>query len=167
MSFSSDEVNFLVYRYLQESGFVHSAFVFGAESLIAQSNINGALVPPCALTSIIQKGLMYVEAEISTGEDGTERLIDTLSLIDAVMPDVVTSRKQVDSSKPPVKEEGTEVQAETTPTEPMEIENGVEIPFEKARVLKGHDSEVFIAPGTLSRTCWPLAQETPPPESGT
>ena len=55
MSFSSDEVNFLVYRYLQESGFDHSAFVFGAESLIAQSNINGALVPPCALTSIIQK----------------------------------------------------------------------------------------------------------------
>merc|ERR1711892_678852 len=91
MSFSSDEVNFLVYRYLQESGFVHSAFVFGAESLIAQSNINGALVPPCALISIIQKGLMYVEAEISTGEDGQERLIDTLSLIDAVMPDVVTS----------------------------------------------------------------------------
>jgi transducin (beta)-like 1 len=38
---------------------------------------------------------MYVEAEISTGEDGTERLIDTLSLIDAVMPDVVSSRKQV------------------------------------------------------------------------
>ena len=51
---------------------------------------------------------------------------------------------KVDSSKPPVKEEGTEVQAETTPTEPMEIENGVEIPFEKARVLKGHDSEVSI-----------------------
>ena len=64
----SSKVNFLVYRYLQESGFTHSAFVFGAESLIAQSNINGALVPPCALTSIIQKGLMYVEAEISTGE---------------------------------------------------------------------------------------------------
>ena len=38
---------------------------------------------------------MYVEAEISTGEDGVERLIDTLSLIDAVMPDVVSSRKQV------------------------------------------------------------------------
>ena len=29
----------------------------------------------------VQKGLMYVEAEISTGEDGVERLIDTLSLI--------------------------------------------------------------------------------------
>lgn len=29
MSFSSDEVNFLVYRYLQESGFFHSAYTFG------------------------------------------------------------------------------------------------------------------------------------------
>ena len=45
------------------------------------------------------KGLMYVEAEISTGEDGNERLIDTLSLIDAVMPDVVSSRKQVRLTK--------------------------------------------------------------------
>ena len=79
----------------QESGFTHSAFVFGAESLIAQSNINGALVPPCALTSIIQvsaqarftqyctsfqKGLMYVEAEISTGEDG-ETLLSALCCV--------------------------------------------------------------------------------------
>ena len=79
MSFSSDEVNFLVYRYLQESGFVHSAFAFGAESLIAQSNINGALVPPCALIHIIQKGLMYVEAEISTGSRRNGRFLLFLS----------------------------------------------------------------------------------------
>lgn len=32
MSFNSDEVNYLVYRYLQESGFAHSAYVFGIES---------------------------------------------------------------------------------------------------------------------------------------
>eukprot|EP00090_Calanus_glacialis_P042145 TRINITY_DN7484_c0_g1_i1.p1 TRINITY_DN7484_c0_g1~~TRINITY_DN7484_c0_g1_i1.p1 ORF type:complete len:499 (-),score=157.22 TRINITY_DN7484_c0_g1_i1:89-1585(-) len=160
MSFSSDEVNFLVYRYLQESGFTHSAFVFGAESLIAQSNINGALVPPCALTSIIQKGLMYVEAEISTGEDGTERLIDTLSLIDAVMPDVVTSRKQVDSSsKAPIKAEpgGSSMDSPSAPNavegggvgrgsggDPMDVDSAIEIPVEKSTVLKGHDSEVFI-----------------------
>jgi len=156
MSFSSDEVNFLVYRYLQESGFVHSAFVFGAESLIAQSNINGALVPPCALISIIQKGLMYVEAEISTGEDGQERLIDTLSLIDAVMPDVVTSRKQVPDGikggsgiKQEVDgsggaQEGTS-SSQTLENEPMLVDGpGIEIPVEKSTVLKGHDSEVFI-----------------------
>jgi len=102
MSFSTDEVNFLVYRYLQESGFSHSAFVFGQESHISQSNINGALVPPSALIRIVQKGLLYVEAEIATGEDGAERSIECLSLIDAVMPDVVASRKMVDSGQKPL-----------------------------------------------------------------
>jgi len=153
MSFSSDEVNFLVYRYLQESGFVHSAFVFGAESLIAQSNINGALVPPCALIHIIQKGLMYVEAEISTGEDGQERLIDTLSLIDAVMPDIVRDRKADPSAvkQPVIKHEPAQV-LEDPGRPPLQNENpsdvamdvDIEIPKDKAAVLKGHDSEVFI-----------------------
>ena len=50
------------------TGFSHSAFTFGIESHISQSNINGALVPPAALISIIQKGLQYVEAEISINE---------------------------------------------------------------------------------------------------
>ncbi|KAK0150155.1 F-box-like/WD repeat-containing protein TBL1X [Merluccius polli] len=92
MSITSDEVNFLVYRYLQES-----AFTFGIESHISQSNINGTLVPPAALISILQKGLQYVEAEISINEDGTVfdgRPIESLSLIDAVMPDVVQTRQQ-------------------------------------------------------------------------
>lgn len=50
------------------TGFYHAAYVFGIESHISQSNINGALVPPAALLSIIQKGLQYTEAEISIGE---------------------------------------------------------------------------------------------------
>lgn len=51
-------------------GFHHSAYTFGIESHISQSNINGALVPPAALLTILQKGLQYTEAEISIGEDG-------------------------------------------------------------------------------------------------
>lgn len=75
-------------------GFQHSAYTFGIESHISQSNINGALVPPAALLSILQKGLQYTEAEISIGEDGTlQRMVESLSLIDAVMPDVVASRQ--------------------------------------------------------------------------
>jgi transducin (beta)-like 1 len=77
-----------------ETGFQHSAYTFGIESHISQSNINGALVPPAALLSIIQKGLQYTEAEISVGDDGSERPMESLSLIDAVMPDVVASRQQ-------------------------------------------------------------------------
>lgn len=88
---------------------MHSAYTFGIESHISQSNINGALVPPAALLSILQKGLQYTEAEISIGEDGTEqRMVESLSLIDAVMPDVVASRQnQINQQKQQIK---TEVQ---------------------------------------------------------
>lgn len=91
------------------TGFQHSAYTFGIESHISQSNINGALVPPAALLSILQKGLQYTEAEISIGEDGTEqRVVESLSLIDAVMPDVVATRQnQINQQKQQVK---TEVQ---------------------------------------------------------
>uniref|UniRef100_A0A6M2DMM1 Putative u4/u6 small nuclear ribonucleoprotein prp4 n=1 Tax=Xenopsylla cheopis TaxID=163159 RepID=A0A6M2DMM1_XENCH len=153
MSFSSDEVNFLVYRYLQESGFQHSAYTFGIESHISQSNINGALVPPAALLSILQKGLQYTEAEISVGEDGSEqRLPESLSLIDAVMPEVVASRQnQQNQHKQAIKAESTEnangeesANTTTTAQETMEVDTSIEIPASKATVLRGHESEVFI-----------------------
>lgn len=150
MSFSSDEVNFLVYRYLQESGFQHSAYTFGIESHISQSNINGALVPPAALLSIIQKGLQYTEAEISILEDGTEqRLTESLSLIDAVMPDVVASRQNQQNQQKTVKAEnpdtnGEEVGPTVGQSEQMDVDTSIEIPASKATVLRGHESEVFI-----------------------
>jgi len=153
MSFSSDEVNFLVYRYLQESGFQHSAYTFGIESHISQSNINGALVPPAALLSIIQKGLQYTEAEISVGDDGSERPMESLSLIDAVMPDVVASRQQllqnnqkpqVVKTEPPNSNGDEPMHSYSNPNEGREEETGVEIPASKATVLRGHESEVFI-----------------------
>ncbi|KAM8858126.1 F-box-like/WD repeat-containing protein TBL1X [Synchiropus splendidus] len=173
MSITSDEVNFLVYRYLQESGFSHSAFTFGIESHISQSNINGTLVPPAALISILQKGLQYVEAEISINEDGTVfdgRPIESLSLIDAVMPDVVQTRQQAfrdklaqqqAASALPVSASGNQsgapkngdatVNGDENGThnmnnhcEAMEVDVDVEIPASKATVLRGHESEVFI-----------------------
>ncbi|CAH2220415.1 F-box-like WD repeat-containing TBL1X isoform X1 [Pelobates cultripes] len=182
MSITSDEVNFLVYRYLQESGFSHSAFTFGIESHISQSNINGTLVPPAALISILQKGLQYVEAEISINEDGTVfdgRPIESLSLIDAVMPDVVQTRQQAFKEKLAQQSAAagatsnvatvttsstTSASQQNTPkngaatvngeengahainnhAEPMEIDGDVEIPPNKATVLRGHESEVFI-----------------------
>lgn len=96
-----------IYDYIPLSlvGFQHSAYTFGIESHISQSNINGALVPPAALLSILQKGLQYTEAEISIGEDGTEeRMVESLSLIDAVMPDVVATRQnQINQQKQQMK----------------------------------------------------------------
>ena len=68
MSITSEEINFLVYRYLQESGFTHSAFTFFNESTIPRSNINGANVPPGCLISLIQRGLQYKEMETHLNE---------------------------------------------------------------------------------------------------
>lgn len=76
MSINSDEVNFLIYRYLQESGLAHSAFTFAHESLVARSVVADSEVPPGALLSFLQKGLQYVEIETHLQEDGTERACD-------------------------------------------------------------------------------------------
>ncbi|ELK25455.1 F-box-like/WD repeat-containing protein TBL1XR1 [Myotis davidii] len=159
---------------LLPAGFSHSAFTFGIESHISQSNINGALVPPAALISIIQKGLQYVEAEVSINEDGTlfdGRPIESLSLIDAVMPDVVQTRQQAYRDKlaqqqaaaaaaaaAATNQQGSAKNGENTAngeengahtiannhTDMMEVDGDVEIPPNKAVVLRGHESEVFI-----------------------
>lgn len=103
-----------IFLNLSLAGFQHSAYTFGIESHISQSNINGALVPPAALLSILQKGLQYTEAEISIGEDGTEqRMVESLSLIDAVMPDVVATRQnQINQQKQQVKVETQDTNGE-------------------------------------------------------
>lgn len=68
----AEEINFLVYRYLQESGHTHSAFTFAYESLVAKSSIartHADAVPPGALIALIQKGLMYLQVEKSVDDD--------------------------------------------------------------------------------------------------
>ncbi|KAG5847249.1 hypothetical protein ANANG_G00123990 [Anguilla anguilla] len=185
MSISSDEVNFLVYRYLQESGFSHSAFTFGIESHISQSNINGALVPPAALISIIQKGLQYVEAEVSinetltlpasrpAGRHAVRRAADRVPVADrrgdagrgadaaAGLPGQAgpaagrrRRRRPVAAGNMPGNAKNGENTANgeengahalaNNHTDMMEVDGDVEIPQNKAMVLRGHESEVFI-----------------------
>jgi transducin (beta)-like 1 len=85
---NSDEINYLVFRYLQESGYVHAAFTFGYESHVCKSKIDGSQIPPGALLSFVQRGVNFVEIEESitvSGEnvpapssamDGTTSLLD-------------------------------------------------------------------------------------------
>ncbi|MDP2435664.1 MAG: hypothetical protein Q8P67_07975 [archaeon] len=72
MAVTSDEVNYLVFRYLQESGFYHTAFVFSAESAISKTKIKPTAVPTGSLVSFLQKGLQYSELEAHIGLDGHE-----------------------------------------------------------------------------------------------
>lgn len=114
------------------TGFLHSAYVFGIESHISQSNINGALVPPAALLTILQKGLLYTEVEWSVAEDGeVARPIEGLSLIDAVMP-------EVKPPKPTVK---------TEPGKPGSVDAAATPAGGNANNLK---TEIKIEPGTVA-----------------
>ncbi|ETE63459.1 F-box-like/WD repeat-containing protein TBL1X, partial [Ophiophagus hannah] len=116
------------------SGFSHSAFTFGIESHISQSNINGTLVPPAALISILQKGLQYVEAEISINEASiTSSLVQTALLEKNLASKPLSPEKQV-----------IYICFADNHSKPMEIDGDVEIPSNKATVLRGHESEVFI-----------------------
>ncbi|VDM61345.1 unnamed protein product [Angiostrongylus costaricensis] len=86
MTFSSSELNYLILKYLQESGLEHSAFVFGNESELNRSDLMGVEVPSGALVSIVQRGLYYIEAEVSVfnGQMDTayKNKTGTLPLID-------------------------------------------------------------------------------------
>lgn len=63
MSVTSDEINYLVYRYLLESGFSHSTFAFQHETAIHRAEVKGSHVKPGALITLLQKGLQYMEVE--------------------------------------------------------------------------------------------------------
>lgn len=69
---SSNEVNFLVYRYLLESGFGHAAFTFGCESDVDRIDIQGKDVPVGALVSFIQKGFQMMEIEANLNASGSD-----------------------------------------------------------------------------------------------
>lgn len=125
---SSEEVNYLVYRYLLENGFVHSAFAFGHESLVAKSSIQSAEVPPAALISFIQKGLQYTEIESHLNDDGTETMCDeTFSVLTPHACRVRSKKRLYD------------------PYEAMDSDFGAaEIALEQATLLRGHSDMITV-----------------------
>lgn len=96
MSMTSEEVNLLIYQYLIESGFNHTAFNFVNESRASQTSINTQYMSPGALIKIIQKGIQFVECEIAvaTNTNSAQFEDDQLSLIEAVSPVLVANRQK-------------------------------------------------------------------------
>lgn len=122
MALTSEELNFLIYRYLLESGFSHSAFSFAHESFVTKATIDGSKVPPGALISFVQKGLQYVEIEAHLNEDGSETLCDEgFSVITPHKCLVKTKRKIFN------------------PYEPTDVDYGaLELEDDHTTILKGH-----------------------------
>ncbi|CAF1984357.1 hypothetical protein HID58_075855 [Brassica napus] len=80
-SLTSVELNFLIFRYLQESGLTHAAFTLGYEAGINKCKIYGNMVPPGALVKFVQKGLHYIEMEANLSS-----VIVTLFSLSLVVP---------------------------------------------------------------------------------
>ena len=57
------QVNTLIAKYLQESGFTHSAFVFKAEAAVKEESLGEGDERRGVLVSFLQKGLIYSEIE--------------------------------------------------------------------------------------------------------
>ncbi|OHT12905.1 WD repeat protein [Tritrichomonas foetus] len=101
---SSDEINFLVMRYFKECGFDHSRYTFEAESPIDLSNFNGAQIPPGALITLLQKGLLYIqlEKEINSANKGGQSFNSQLTLLDAALREgSALPQKQDKTPEPP------------------------------------------------------------------
>ncbi|ONK60026.1 uncharacterized protein A4U43_C08F13430 [Asparagus officinalis] len=104
---TSEELNFLVFRYLQESGFTHAAFALGYEAGINRSPIDGNLIPPGALVTFVQKGVQYIELEANL-EGGNPAYEDDFSLLQPL--DIIT--KDVDELQRIIKEKKAKLQKE-------------------------------------------------------
>ncbi|KAG2377550.1 hypothetical protein C9374_009066 [Naegleria lovaniensis] len=83
---TSDEVNFMIYRYLQESGFKHTAFSFANESGVQNCGFRGSEIPPGVLISFIQKGVQFLEIETRIKNKTEQVNYDTV--FEMLLPDV-------------------------------------------------------------------------------
>lgn len=100
-SITSVELNYLVFRYLQESGFTHAAFALGYEAGINKCHIDGNLVPPGSLITFVQKGLQYLEMEANLSNSDTDLVEDFsfLQPLDLITKDVYELRKIINEKR--------------------------------------------------------------------
>ncbi|XP_014519436.1 WD40 repeat-containing protein HOS15 isoform X2 [Vigna radiata var. radiata] len=98
---TSVELNYIVFRYLHESGFIHTAFSFGNEAGISKSSIDGTLVPIGALIRLVQKGLQYLEMEanLSNCDMSLDEDFSFLQPLDLITKDVQELGKMVNNKR--------------------------------------------------------------------
>ena len=96
--------------------------------MVKQSGINGADVPPGALISFVQKGMLYSNIEQHVNDDGTIMDDgDDDKLASLLLPGHVQSRENDE------KDDGNDAMDE----------DGMEVEASKITTLSGHENEVF------------------------
>ncbi|XP_075501365.1 WD40 repeat-containing protein HOS15-like isoform X1 [Primulina tabacum] len=141
-SITSLELNYLVYRYLHESGFTHAAFTFGFESGLNKSSIDGNLIPPGSLVKVVQKGLQFVEMEANVTNAEIDEVDDFTYLrpLDLITKDVDELYKIVENKrdrKQEARERKLDEETVEAATGRVADKEKVKIIPKKARDMKG------------------------------
>mmetsp|Transcript_4360 Transcript_4360/g.5103 ORF Transcript_4360/g.5103 Transcript_4360/m.5103 type:complete len:606 (-) Transcript_4360:522-2339(-) len=97
MSLTSTELNYLVWRYLQESGFDLAAFALEKHSQCLSYEHNKNLpiisrIEPGCLVNLVQKGILFSLAEEDTRKDKSDQ--STYSLLGALLQQELDKQKQ-------------------------------------------------------------------------
>lgn len=92
MAITMENVNTLIWRYLSESGFQHSAFMFQTESMVDNSKSDICQIPSGSLISILQKSLLYMKLEKivkAAKKDPNHKLHNQISEIESRFPEII------------------------------------------------------------------------------
>lgn len=134
MAITLESVNTLVWRYLSESGFQHSAFIFQSESMIDSSDSVVSQIPSGMLISILQKSLLYMKLEKivkAAKRDPDDSLHNRIFEVEDRFPDI--SQRQIETLPP--QHNGTN----DVHHEPVDIAINAQV----AQILHGHQLCVF------------------------
>jgi len=75
LKITAEEVNFLIYQYLEETGYKHSAFAFKFEASLTKSAYNESRVPPGLLLMYLEKALLLLQMETHLNKDDDEVIV--------------------------------------------------------------------------------------------
>ncbi|KAJ0614382.1 putative transcription factor WD40-like family [Helianthus annuus] len=101
INMNSNELNYLVYRYLHESGFTHTAFTLGYEAALNKSTLDGNVIPPGALVTFVQKGIQYLELEanLSCNDSDVDEDFSFIQPIDLITKNVYELQQMIKEKK--------------------------------------------------------------------
>ena len=137
MSISADEVNFLIARHLQESGFHHTAFMFSSEAMLEETNFGDVDLPPQAMITILKKGMLYMQLE-----KGINERAKTEDSADHIVTSIIDTVKRREALQPVRQPPRPRSQAITHPTA-APVPDPVEIRQNSVLVLQGHMGDVY------------------------
>ena len=131
MAISLEAINTLVWRYLNENGFQHTAFLFKSESMFDASDSAVSHIPSGSLISLLQKSLQYLKLEKRINKarnDPEDELHDKILEIEAYFPEP-QPKLSIDS--------------QDTPEFPSDQPISITLSSSIASILTGHKKSVF------------------------